>query len=64
MKKLLLGLFALIIFNTLNAQDTTKKKLVFNPSNPTYEVEASCGTCMFKISIMRLKVGIEIKVLK
>ena len=49
MKKLLLGLFALIIFNTSNAQDTTKKKLVFNPNNPTYEVEATCGTCMFKM---------------
>ncbi len=49
MKKLLLGLLLLTIFNTINAQDTTKKKLVFNPKNPTYEVEATCGTCMYKM---------------
>ena len=49
MKKLLLGLLLLTIFSTVNAQDTAKKKLVFNPKNPTYEVEATCGTCMFKM---------------
>jgi hypothetical protein len=49
MKKLLIGIFTLIIFNTTNAQDTTKKKLEFNPNYPTYEVEATCGTCMFKM---------------
>ncbi len=49
MKKLLLGLFALIMFNSSNAQDTTSKKLVFNSQLPSYEVEASCGTCMFKM---------------
>ncbi len=48
MKKLLLGLLLLTIFNTTNAQDTTKKKLVFNQKKPIYEVEAICGTCMFK----------------
>jgi hypothetical protein len=49
MKKLLLGLLALILFNTSNAQDTTNKKLVFNPKNPSYEVEATCGTCMYNM---------------
>lgn len=49
MKKLLLGLLALIMFNTSNAQDTTNKKMVFNPKAPSYEVEATCGTCMFKM---------------
>lgn len=49
MKKLLLGLLALIMFNTSNAQDTTNKKLVFNQEIPSYEVEATCGTCMFKM---------------
>ena len=49
MKKLLLGLLLLTIFSAVNAQDPAKKKLVFNPKNPTYEVEATCGTCMFKI---------------
>ena len=49
MKKLLLGLLLLTIFSASNAQETTKKKLVYNPKNPTYEVEATCGTCMFKM---------------
>ena len=50
MKKLLLGLLALIVINTSNAQDTTtNKKLVFNPKSTTYEVEATCGTCMYKM---------------
>lgn len=49
MKKLSLGLLALIMFNISNAQDTTTKKLVFNPNNPSYEVAATCGTCMFKM---------------
>ena len=50
MKKLLLGLLALIVFNTSNAQDTTtNKKLVFNPKRTTYEVEATCGTCLYKM---------------
>lgn len=49
MKKLLLGLLFLTILNTLHAQDTAKKKLVFNPKTPSYEVEATCGTCMFKM---------------
>ena len=49
MKKLLLGLLLLTIFNTINAQDTTRTKLVFNPKTPTCEVEATCGTCMFKM---------------
>ena len=49
MKKLLLGLLLLTIFSTVNAQDSAKKKLVFNPKNSTYEVEATCGTCMFKM---------------
>ena len=49
MKKLLLGLLLLTIFSAVNAQDPAKKKLVFNPKNTTYEVEATCGTCMFKM---------------
>lgn len=50
MKKILLGFFALIIFNTSNAQDTTHKKLVFNPQRPSYKLDAACGTCMFKMN--------------
>ena len=49
MKKCLLLLVMLVSFSFIYAQDTTKKKLVFDPKNPTYEVEATCGTCMFKM---------------
>ena len=49
MKKCLLLLALLVSFSFTYAQDATKKKLVFDPKNPTYEVEATCGTCMFKM---------------
>lgn len=39
----------LVTFSFTYGQDSTKKKLVFNPKNPTYEVEATCGTCMYKM---------------
>lgn len=39
----------LVSFLFTYAQDSTKKKLEFNPKNPTYEVEATCGTCMYKM---------------
>lgn len=49
MKKLLFCLMALFLLNAANAQDSTHKKLIFNPKNPVYEVDATCGTCMFKM---------------
>ena len=49
MKRLFIGLIALFLFTSANAQDSTNKKLVFNPKNPVYEVTATCGTCMFKM---------------
>jgi hypothetical protein len=61
MKKLLFGLMALIMFNAVNAQDSTSKKLVYNPKNPTYEVEASCGTCMFKMEGKGCHLAIKLK---
>ena len=51
MKKLLFCLMALFLFTAANAQDSTNKKLVFNPKNPVYELAATCGTCMFKIIV-------------
>ena len=41
MKKMLFVLFGLVLFNAANAQDSTTKKLVYNPKNPTYEVQAT-----------------------
>jgi hypothetical protein len=49
MKRLLCCLMTLFLFTGANAQDSTQKKLVFNPKNPVYEVAATCGTCMFKM---------------
>jgi hypothetical protein len=49
MKKILFCLMTLLFFNDANAQDSTHKKMIFNPKNPVYEVAATCGTCMFKM---------------
>lgn len=49
MKKIILLLLFMVSILSSQAQDTTKKKLVFNPKNPTYEVEATCGNCMYKM---------------
>ncbi len=49
MKKLLFALFTIVLFNAAFAQDSTAKKLVYNPKNPSYQVQATCGTCMFKM---------------
>jgi hypothetical protein len=48
-KKLLFCLIASLFFTAANAQDNTKKKLEFNPKSPVYELDATCGTCMFKM---------------
>ncbi len=49
MKEILFCLMALFLFTAAIAQDNSKKKLVFNPKNPVYEVAATCGTCMLKM---------------
>ena len=49
MKKLFFCLITMLFFAAANAQDSTNKKLVFNPKSPVYEVAATCGTCMFKM---------------
>ena len=41
MKKLLFSLITLLLFTAANAQDSTSKKLVFNPKNPVYELAAT-----------------------
>jgi hypothetical protein len=41
MKSLLFGLMTLFLFTAANAQDSTNKKLEFNPKNPVYEVAAT-----------------------
>jgi len=61
MKKLLLLLVMLVSFSSSYAQETTKKKLVFNPKNPTYEVEATCGNCMFKMKGDGCHLAIKLK---
>ena len=49
MKKNLLSFICLLFITNIQAQDTVKKKLVFNPKNTTLEVEATCGNCMYKM---------------
>ena len=61
MKKLLLGLMAFVLFTGANAQDSTIKKLVYNPKSPTYLVESACGTCMFKMDGKGCHLAIKLK---
>jgi hypothetical protein len=61
MKKLLLILIMLVSFSITYAQETTKKKLVFNPKSPTYEVEATCGNCMYKMKGDGCHLAIKLK---
>jgi hypothetical protein len=49
MKKYSILFILLLSFLFTNAQDTTKTKLIYNPKNPVHEVEATCGTCMYKM---------------
>jgi len=50
MKKLTLILLCSLLFICSYAQEGTKKKLVLDKSKPLYELDASCGTCMFKMN--------------
>ena len=61
MKKLLFLLIMLVSFSFTYAQQTTKKKLVFNPKNPSYEVEATCGNCKYKMKGDGCHLAIKLK---
>ena len=61
MKKILFCLITLFLFTAANAQDSSNKKLVLNPRNPVYEVEATCGTCMFKMEGKSCLLAIKFK---
>ena len=61
MKKLLFLLMLLVSFSSTYAQETTKKKLVYNPKSPTYEVEATCGNCMFKMKGDGCNLAVKLK---
>ena len=61
MKRLLCCLITLFLFTAANAQDGNNKKLVFNPKIPVYEVEATCGTCMFKMDGKDCRLAVKFK---
>lgn len=61
MKKLLFLIVLLVSFSITYAQETTKKKLVFNPKVQTYEVEATCGNCMYKMKGDGCHLAIKLK---
>ena len=61
MKKLLFLVIMLVSFSFTYAQDTNKKKLVYNPKNPTYEVEATCGNCMYKMKGDGCNLAVKLK---
>ncbi len=50
MKELFIGICLLFGTTTsIFAQQIPKKGLVFDSNKPAYKLEASCGTCMFKM---------------
>jgi len=61
MKKLLFLIVLLVSFSITYAQETTKKKLVYNPKNTTYMVEATCGNCMYKMKGDGCNLAIKLK---
>lgn len=60
MKKYFLFLLLLIASIYVNAQDSSKKKMIFNPKNPVYQLDASCGTCMFHMEGKSCALAIKI----
>ena len=61
MKKLLFLLMIIVSFSNSYAQETSKKKLVYIPKNPTYLVEATCGNCMYKMKGGGCHLAIKLK---
>ncbi len=61
MKSVLCCLMSLFLFTAANAQEKTNKKLVFNPKSPVYEVDATCGTCMFNMEGKGCHLAIKFK---
>lgn len=49
MKKAFLSALATLFCLVSFSQNEVKKKLVFDPAKPVYELDASCGTCKFKM---------------
>lgn len=49
MKNIFLFLFCSLVYISSFGQEGTKKKLELDKSKPVYELEATCGTCMFKM---------------
>lgn len=50
MKEVLIWIYLLFIAITSTfAQQTPKKILLFDSNKPIYTLDASCGTCMFKM---------------
>ena len=49
MKKLLVFILTMVIGVSAYSQDGVKKKLEFDKNKPSFEVEATCGNCMYKM---------------
>ncbi|HQS54998.1 MAG: hypothetical protein B7Y15_10840 [Bacteroidetes bacterium 24-39-8] len=59
--KLFLSLVAFFCFSTVFSQDGSQKKMAFDKSKKTYELETACGTCMFKMKGNTCKLAVKIK---
>lgn len=61
MKHLVAFILTMFFLTTSFAQNGTKKKLEFDKTKPSYEVEATCGNCMYKMEGKGCNLAIKFK---
>jgi hypothetical protein len=61
MKKSCVFLISLIAATASFSQDSTKRKMKFDKALEVYEVDASCGTCMFHMAGKGCELAINFK---
>ncbi len=60
MKKIFILAISLFSFLVSFSQESSKKKMVFDPTKKVYELESACGTCMFKMQGKTCKLAVKL----
>lgn len=61
MKKIVLAAFTLLLSVSVFSQAAKKAKMVLDSNKEVYVLEASCGTCMFKMKGDGCKLAVRFK---
>ena len=61
MKNIILSVILMAFYSISFSQDAKKTKLVFDSKKETYQVEAACGVCIFKMKGDGCKLAIRMK---